>query len=51
VSVEPADVQQSNLVVRLRDGASGKAYWDAQWRYRLGDVQAWRLKKRRLGLA
>jgi hypothetical protein len=23
----------------------------AQWRYRLGDGQAWRLKKRRLGLA
>lgn len=43
-------VEQSNLVVRVRAGAGGRAYWDAQWRYRVGE-QPWRLKKRRLGLA
>ena len=43
-------IEQSNLVVRTRAGAGDRAYWDAQWRYRLGD-QPWRLKKRRLGLA
>ena len=44
-------VQQGSLVIRIRKGAEGRCYWDAQWRYRLGDGQAWRLKKRRLGLA
>ena len=43
-------VTQTNLVVRVRAGASDRAYWDAQWRYRVGD-EPWRLKKRRLGLA
>jgi integrase len=43
-------VEQTNLVVRVRAGAAGRAYWDAQWRYRAGE-QPWRLKKRRLGLA
>jgi integrase len=46
-----SDVQQGSLVIRLREGAAGRCYWDAQWRYRPGDGQAWRLKKRRLGLA
>lgn len=44
-------LEQTNLVVRLRSGSKGRAYWDAQWRYRTGDAEAWRLKKRRLGLA
>jgi integrase len=42
--------EQTNLVLRLRSGAAGKSYWDAQWRYRTDDLE-WRLKKRRLGLA
>ncbi|HEX4437594.1 MAG TPA: hypothetical protein VH061_12460, partial [Solirubrobacteraceae bacterium] len=42
--------EQTNLVLRLRSGAAGKCYWDAQWRYRTDDLE-WRLKKRRLGLA
>jgi integrase len=46
-----SDVPQGSLVIRLREGAAGRCYWDAQWRYRPGDGQAWRLKKRRLGLA
>lgn len=45
-----AAIEQTNLVVRVRSGSRGRAYWDAQWRYRIGD-QPWRLKKRRLGLA
>ena len=44
-------VQQGSLVIRIRQGAEGRCYWDAQWRYRVGDESAWRLKKRRLGLA
>jgi integrase len=44
------DIEQGSLVVRLRAGAGDRAYWDAQWRYRLGG-EPWRLKKRRLGLA
>jgi integrase len=43
--------EQTNLVLRLRAGAGGKVYWDAQWRYRAETDQEWRLKKRRLGLA
>ena len=46
-----SSIEQTNLVVRLLDGARGKAYWDAQWRYRTGQGAAWQLKKRRLGLA
>lgn len=46
-------LEQTNLVVRVRvrAGAGGRAYWDAQWRYRTGPREGWRLKKRRLGLA
>src|SRR5947209_19104852 len=51
MSVEPGRIEQCNLVVRLREGAQGKAYWDAQWRYRSGPTKPWSLKKRRLGLA
>lgn len=43
--------EQTNLVLRARGGAGGKAYWDAQWRYRTAPEEEWRLKKRRLGLA
>lgn len=44
-------LEQTNLVLRLRSGSKGRAYWDAQWRYRTGGAERWRLKKRRLGLA
>jgi integrase len=44
-------VEQTNLVLRLRVGAAERAYWDAQWRYRLPPAEGWRLKKRRIGLA
>jgi hypothetical protein len=44
-------LEQTNLVVRVRAGARGRAYWDAQWRYRTAPGDEWRLKKRRLGLA
>ncbi len=42
--------EQTNLVLRVRSGAAGKSYWDAQWRYR-ADGADWTLKKRRIGLA
>ena len=38
-------------MIRLREGAGGRAYWDAQWRCRTAPGEPWRLKKRRLGLA
>jgi integrase len=44
-------LEQTNLVIRLREGAHNRCYWDAQWRYRTGPLEPWRLKKRRLGLA
>jgi hypothetical protein len=44
------DVQQSSLFVRPKQGAGGRVYWDAQWRYRVGS-NPWRQKTRRLGLA
>ena len=43
--------EQGSLVVRLRAGASGKVYWDAQWRYRAAADKAWSFKRKRLGLA
>ena len=43
-------VEQTNLVLRVRAGTRGRAYWDAQWRSRAVE-QPWQLKKRRLGLA
>lgn len=49
--MDPGRVEQGSLVVRLRAGAKGRSYWDAQWRYRLAEGQPWRLKKRRLGFA
>jgi integrase len=51
MSVEPGRIERCNLVVRLREGAKGKTYWDAQWRYRSAPTEPWSLKKRRLGLA
>ncbi len=44
-------LEQTNLVVLVRGGSSGRAYWDAYWRYRVGKDAAWSQKKRRLGLA
>jgi integrase len=46
-----SSVQQSSLVLRVREGAGGRAYWDAQWRYRSEPAAPWQMKKRRLGLA
>jgi len=43
--------QQTNLVIIVRGGARGNAYWDARWRYRLDNQEPWRLVQRRLGLA
>ena len=47
----PPAVQQSSLSFAFAEGARGRVYWDAQWRYRTSADQPWRLKKRRLGLA
>lgn len=47
---EAPEVQQSGLCVRPKAGSKGRAYWDAQWRYRV-DGGPWRQKTRRLGLA
>lgn len=44
-------LEQTNLVILLRGGANGKAYWDAYWRYRIAKDNPWRQRKRRLGLA
>ena len=44
------EVQQGSLFVRPKAGASGRVYWDAQWRYRVGS-EPWRQKTRRLGPA
>jgi integrase len=46
-----SSIEQGSLVLRIREGASARAYWDAQWRYRGDADEPWRLKKRRLGLA
>jgi integrase len=43
--------QQTNLVVLVRAGAGGKAYWDARWRYRHSESEPWKLVQRRLGWA
>lgn len=44
-------LEQTNLVVLVRGGSKGRAYWDAYWRYRIGRDGSWRQKKRRIGLA
>jgi integrase len=49
--IRSPELEQTNLVLRLRAGAGGRVYWDAQWRYRTGHGQPWQLKKQRLGLA
>jgi integrase len=46
-----SSVQQSSLVIRVREGAGDRVYWDAQWRYRPSADESWRLKRQRLGLA
>jgi hypothetical protein len=45
-----SDIRSGSLFVRPKIGAGGRAYWDAQWRYRTDD-ELWRQKTRRLGLA
>jgi integrase len=44
-------LEQTGLVVLVREGAKGRTYWDAYWRYRTGQDLPWTQKKRRLGLA
>ena len=44
-------LEQTNLVVLVRGGSNSRAYWDAYWRYRVGDDATWVQKKRRLGCA
>jgi integrase len=49
--VEAVELEQTNLVLRPRDGRGEKVYWDAQWRFRTDASEPWRMKKQRLGLA
>ena len=51
MSTTRAPIQQSSLVLRLRQGSGDKAYWDAQWRYRTDPAEPWRFKRSRIGLA
>ena len=44
-----SSVKQGSLVIPLRAGAGERAYWDAQWRYRIANEEPWRLKKRDSG--
>jgi integrase len=44
-------VEVSTLRVRVRAGAGGKVYWDAEWRWREDPGTPWRSRKQRLGLA
>jgi integrase len=46
-----SSVPHSSLLIRVREGAGDRTYWDAQWRYRTGGDEPWRLKRQRLGLA
>jgi integrase len=48
---DASEIQQTSLFVRPKSGAGGRAYWDAQWRYRLAADEPWRQKTRRIGLA
>lgn len=43
-------VQQGSLFIRPKVGAGGRVFWDAQWRWRVGDG-LWSQKTKRLGLA
>jgi integrase len=45
------EIEQTNLVLRPRAGMGEKVYWDAQWRFRVGPGEPWKLRKKRLGLA
>lgn len=45
------NVEQSDFILRVRGGAKGRFYWDAQWRYRTAPGAAWMVRKQRLGLA
>jgi integrase len=45
------EIEQTDFVLRVREGARGRVYWDAQWRYRSSVDRSWTHRKRRLGLA
>ena len=47
---DPSEIEQSGLHLRLKAGTRDRTYWDAQWRYRVGDGP-WKQKTRRVGLA
>ena len=49
--MEATRIEQTNLIVFPREGARGKVYWDARWRYRRDDSAPWKLVQRRIGLA
>ena len=44
-------LETSSLRVRVRAGAKGRVYCDAEWRWRLDRDAPWRFRKQRLGLA
>jgi integrase len=48
--VKSVELEQSNPVMTVRQGARGKVYWDVQWRFR-PPGEPWKLRKKRLGLA
>jgi integrase len=51
-AVEPVlNVEQSDYILRVREGTKGRLYWDAQWRYRTSSRAAWTHRKQRIGLA
>lgn len=45
------EIEQTNLVLRAREGSRGRVYWDAQWRYRTSPDEPLKLRKQRIGLA
>lgn len=50
--VNPAlSVEQSDFILRVREGSRERFYWDAQWRYRTAPDGSWIARKQRLGLA
>ncbi|MDE3130269.1 MAG: hypothetical protein KGL16_03885, partial [Acidobacteriota bacterium] len=44
-------VEQSDFILRVREGSRDRFYWDAQWRYRTAPDGPWTHRKQRLGLA
>ena len=50
--MQPSEIEQTNLVLRVRPGSGGKVYWDAQWRVRLpGEAVEVAQEAARAGLA